>query len=55
MRFPLHVFAVLSSAAAAASLFASGVEALPAIWMIWVLAWLLSVSAGLVDRMSKPA
>ena len=51
MRCPLHVFALLSSVAALASLFSNGIAAAPAWFLIWALAWLLSASAGWVERM----
>ena len=51
MRCPLHVFALLSTVAALASLFLGGFVAAPEWFLIWALAWLLSASAGLVERM----
>ena len=51
MRCPLHVFALLSTVAALASLFLGGFVAAPAWFLIWALAWLLSASAGWVERM----
>ena len=51
MRCPLHVFALLSTVAALASLFLGGFVAAPEWFLIGALAWLLSASAGWVERM----
>ena len=51
MRFPLHVFAVLSTIAAMAPLFSMELNRFPAWFLIWALSWLLSASAGWVESM----